>query len=149
MGYMFTILLTSTIASLLITAGNPMQNPKYDHILFRRSGGGNKEFTARIDTVQRQIHIQVIKYSFRDTSYSFDLPSDTNLVLYKLIGDILNGRVDIAGKFKGTKRPTGTWVALFVVTREGYLEEIRNVKVRDSLIGLEKIVELNHSGKTR
>lgn len=143
MGTMSTILLTATMVSLLLSAGNPLPNPKYDHIQFRRSGGGNKEFTASIDTIQRQIHIQVTKYSFRDTSYSFNIPSDTTLLLYGLIEDILNGRIDIAGKFKGTKQPTGTWVALFAVTREGYLEEIRNSNVRDSLMELEKIVDRN------
>jgi hypothetical protein len=137
------MLLAATMVSLLITAGDSLSNAKYDHLQFRRSGGGNKEFTACIDTVQRQIHIQVTKYSFRDTSYSFNIPSDTNLMLYKVIDDILNGRIDIEGKSKGANRPTGTWVALFAVTREGHLEEIGNSIVRDSLMGLEKIVNRN------
>ena len=140
---MSTILLAATMVSLLITAGDSLPNPKYDHLQFHRSGGGNKDFTAGIDTVQRQIHIQVTKYSFRDTSYFFNIPSDTNLMLYKLIDDILNGRIDIEGKSKGAKRPSGTWVALFAVTREGHLEEIRNSNVRDSLMEIEKFVVRN------
>lgn len=129
---------------LAITGGAP-PGP-FEKIFFRRDGGGNKAFYVTADDVQKLLSFDVVKYNFRDTSYTFEQSPDEKDDVCGLITSILSGRLSVAGAHRTATKPTGTWAHLYVVTQTGSLVEITDTNLRERLMILEKLVEAQHAG---
>ena len=113
----------------------------YDHLLFVRSGGGDKSFTVQPLFSFKLVDICVTRYQFRDTLVSFQCNSDqSSASAFNSLDDALHGRVTITGDFRQSNLPTGTWAFLYMV-RDTNRFEIMNTDLRDQLLGFETLVQ--------
>ena len=133
---------------LTMVVGGTPPGP-YEKIFFRREGGGNKAFYVKADESQGLLSFDVVRYGFRDTSYTFQRAPETKDDVCKLLSSILSGRLNVAGDVKHVNLPTGTWAHLYAVTSTGSLVEITDPKLRDRLMVLEKLVEAQRSDPNR
>jgi uncharacterized protein (DUF2225 family) len=116
--------------------------PNYDYskILFKRDGGGNKEFYIRTNSAH-EIIMQVTQYNFRDTNYTTSVFVEDEGKLSNLITRVLNNRVTLKGDFKQSELETGTWAYIYVADDDNNKTEITNTALRDSLMILETLIE--------
>ncbi len=122
------------------------QSGGFEKLFFRRDGGGNKAFYVSADESGERLLFNVVKYNFKETSYSFDHASGGNDKTCRLVSAILSGKHSVAGSAELPAKPTGTWVHLYAVTAEDALVEITDRNVLDQLMVLERYVEAQHAG---
>jgi len=113
----------------------------FSKILFRREGGGNKEFYVTVDEARQLLSFDVVKYNFQATSYAFDRPAPEDRETYHLVTSILSGRTPVSGGGSPAAKQTGTWVHMFAVTAQDDRVEITDRRVRERLLALESAVE--------
>ena len=112
----------------------------YESILFKRDGGGNKEFYVTTDATH-EIFFNVVKYDFNDTNYTESVFISDDGALSDLISRILNNKENITGTFNQPESKTGTGASLFVVAPNNRMTEITNSRIRDELMIFETLVE--------
>ncbi len=139
--------LGASMTPMMVVGGTP-PGP-YEKIFFKREGGGNKAFYVKANESQGLLSFDVVRYDFRDTSYTFERSPETKDDVCKLVSSILSGRLNVAGNVKPGKLPTGTWAHLYAVTPTGSLVEITDQKLRDRLMVLERLVEAQRSESNR
>ncbi|MEI6091144.1 MAG: hypothetical protein WCR42_11875 [bacterium] len=115
-------------------------NETYTKILFKRDGGGSKEFYVTTNS-GHEIIMDVTKYKFRDTTYTTLVFVKDEGKLSNLITRVIDHRVVLKGDFKQSELETGTWAYIYVVDEDNNKTEITNTSLRDSLMILETLVE--------
>ncbi len=125
---------------MLIWAKNPQV--KYDKLLFKRDGGGNKVFYVTLKSKPYEIVFRITRLNFRDTTITFSVFADDTLKeMYDTLRNLFSGKVSISGDFRQPKLLTGTWVRIYVL-RNGKKKmiEITEPMLREKLMKLEEIV---------
>jgi hypothetical protein len=115
-------------------------NDTYAKILFKRDGGGSKEFYVTTNS-GHEIIMDVTKYNFRDTTYTTSVFVEDAGKLSNLITRVINNKVTLKGDFKQSELETGTWAYIYVIDDDNNKTEITNTSLRDSLMILETLVE--------
>ena len=93
------------------------------------------------DEAKKKLSFSVVRYDFKDTSYSFDHSPKEKDNVCGLITSILSGRSNVAGNAQQPSMPAGTWVHFYAVTAGDSLVEITDKGIRNRLMILEKYVE--------
>ena len=112
----------------------------YDQMLFNREGGGNLKFTVSPTPSADTFRIMVTQRDYRDTTIQLNISRFTTCAgTCDTLIMTLNQQIQIAGDFKQSTLPTGTWAYIYVC-RGSDKTEVTNTNLRNSLLSFENLV---------
>ncbi len=112
----------------------------YDAMVIERQGGGDLGFTV-LPNANSSSYTAVIQHrEFKDTLILISIAADEiDASSFGALTNALAGKYEIAGDFKQTTLPAGSWVRVYLV-HEGNKEEVTNIQLRDLLLKFEETV---------
>jgi hypothetical protein len=113
---------------------------RFDSVSFRRTGGGDKAFYVKCDSLHDRLLFHVVRYDFRPANRSFASTVDDTADCHQLMR-FMSGGAALRRGHKVNGLPTGTWVRIYAFRGPVDSVEILNEVVRKRLMSLEAVVE--------